>query len=252
MMLELPLELLARVIFSLLTDVTNTTLASSFPRADEQSCRLGFKTLAATSQTCLRNKRAICLADLWSKAAGMMLWPPSSAADSADASRLSLARRLQTSGTCCRYLSINCMALQPGELSWLSGCCPGVEMLHLRLFGPEGIKSMEWLDVWSHSLKRLSIQFWYDDCLGAPPIQEVTGLVLRSCRTLEALWLTGVDWPKARAQIGAAIRSERFGAATSLRRLSLEGSQPWPDDEIKVICAAGLTVEVRLLADRTR
>eukprot|EP00434_Breviolum_minutum_P025679 symbB.v1.2.022693.t1/scaffold2012.1/size92363/4 len=66
MMLELPLELLARVIFSLLTDVTNTTLASSFPRADEQSCRLGFKTLAATSQTCLRNKRAICLADLWS------------------------------------------------------------------------------------------------------------------------------------------------------------------------------------------
>ena len=27
-------------------------------------------------------------------------------------------------------------------------------MLHLRLFGPEGIKSMEWLDVWSHSLKR--------------------------------------------------------------------------------------------------
>ena len=39
---------------------------------------------------------------------------------------------------------------------------------------------------------------------------EVTGLVLRSCRTLEALWLTGVDWPKARAQIGAAIRSERF------------------------------------------
>ena len=41
-------------------------------------------------------------------------------------------------------------------------------------------------------------------------LDEVTGLVLRSCRTLEALWLTGVDWPKARAQIGAAIRSERF------------------------------------------
>ena len=192
---------------------------------------------------------------------------------------------------------------------------------------------------------------------------KVTCLIFRSCTALEALWLTGVDWPKARAQIGAAIRGElflsfhlriqlqelvvfvfsccvdgcgmhkaraadcqidflllvcvcvrlcaccwqlclslqsfkaqqRLGAAKSLRRLSLEGSQPWPDEEagvqsktmfiltascvswmfaycshlrrpcialhssimlgakeINVICAAGLTVEVRLLADRTR
>ena len=38
-------------------------------------------------------------------------------------------------------------------------------MLHLRLFGPEGIKSMEWLDVWSHSLKRcLDIQPTLKEC----------------------------------------------------------------------------------------
>lgn len=251
MMLDLPFELFARVILALLPDV-GEKIATAFPRADEQSCRLGFKMLAATTQTCVRNKRAILVADLWGKAAGMVLWPPSAIVDFANASRLSLARRLQASGGCCRYLSINCMALQPGELAWLSRCCCAVEMLHLRLFGPEGTKSMEWLDAWSHSLKRLSIQFWYDDCLGPPPIQEVTCLIFRSCTALEALWLTGVDWPKARAQIGAAIRGELLGAAKSLRRLSLEGSQPWPDDEINVICAAGLTVEVRLLADRTR
>ena len=41
------------------------------------------------------------------------------------------------------------------ELAWLSRCCFAVEMLLLRLFGPEGTKNMEWLDAWSHSLKRL-------------------------------------------------------------------------------------------------
>lgn len=38
----------------------------------------------------------------------------------------------------------------------------------------------------------------------------MTCLIFRSCTALEALWLTGVDWPKARAQIGAAIRGELF------------------------------------------
>lgn len=45
------------------------------------------------------------------------------------------------------------------ELAWLSRCCCAVEMLHLRLFGPEGTKNMEWLDAWSHSLKRLLDEF---------------------------------------------------------------------------------------------
>ncbi|CAK9029177.1 Uncharacterized protein SCF082_LOCUS18667 [Durusdinium trenchii] len=101
------------------------------------------------------------------------------------------------------------MALEYGELTWLSRCCCSVEMLQLRFFGPESFSSnMEWLDAWSHSLRRLSIQFWYDDCLGAPPIQEVTQYICRSCRSLEALWLKGIDWPKARIQIAAAIKNE--------------------------------------------
>ncbi|CAK9025632.1 unnamed protein product [Durusdinium trenchii] len=250
MTFELPFELFARVLLALLSDVGNTTIARAFPWADEQLCRCGFKALGATSQTCIRNKRAVLVADLWGKAAGMVLWPPSHV-DTA-ASR-SLAQRLQASGSCCRYLIINCMALEYGELTWLSRCCCSVEMLQLRFFGPESFSSnMEWLDAWSHSLRRLSIQFWYDDCLGAPPIQEVTQYICRSCRSLEALWLKGIDWPKARIQIAAAIKNELLGAGKCLRRLSLEGSQPWPDDEINVMRAAGLVVEVCLLSDRTR
>eukprot|EP00438_Fugacium_kawagutii_P002029 Skav214241 [mRNA] locus=scaffold1133:207900:208160:- [translate_table: standard] len=64
MTLELPSDIFTRVVLALLPDVTNT-VAIAFPRADEQSCRLGFKALAATTQTCVRHHQAILVADLW-------------------------------------------------------------------------------------------------------------------------------------------------------------------------------------------
>ena len=67
------------------------------------------------------------------------------------------------------------------------------------------------MTVWArHQFKKLlsSVVCWPSQHQFKP--SEVTRLIFRSCTTLEALWLTGVDWPRARADIGAAIRSELF------------------------------------------
>lgn len=63
MILELPSDIFTRVVLALLPEAN--TVAMAFPRADEQSCRLGFKALAATTQTCVRHQQAILVADLW-------------------------------------------------------------------------------------------------------------------------------------------------------------------------------------------
>ncbi|CAJ1350007.1 unnamed protein product [Effrenium voratum] len=146
----------------------------------------------------------------------------------AETSRKSLARLLYASGSSCRYLRINCMALQPGELSWLSTCCPAVEMLQLCFFGPG--TGMEWLKTWASTLRQLCIHFWYDDCLGPPPVLDAIQEILRSC-TLDGLWLTGIDWPRARSQIAHAVQAALSRAALHCCHISLEGSQPWPEEE---------------------
>ncbi|CAJ1350006.1 unnamed protein product [Effrenium voratum] len=259
MVTQLPLELTANVLLTLVADATKIR---AFPRADEQLCRCGFKTctpasclkgccygrLASMMRTCTRSWRAILAGNLWGKAAGMVLWPPR-LASSAETSRKSLARLLYASGSSCRYLRINCMALQPGELSWLSTCCPAVEMLQLCFFGPG--TGMEWLKTWASTLRQLCIHFWYDDCLGPPPVLDAIQEILRSC-TLDGLWLTGIDWPRARSQIAHAVQAALSRAALHCCHISLEGSQPWPEEELGAMRASGLKVKVNLLADRTR
>ncbi|CAE7467538.1 unnamed protein product [Symbiodinium natans] len=146
------------------------------------------------------------------------------------------------------------MVLQPGDLSWLSKCCPAVEMLQLRWLGPEVGIEEEWLGTWALSLKLLSVQLWYDDCLGSPPVMEVTSRIIEKCQALEALCITGIDWPRAKAAILQALRGFRqIGQAQpALRRLSLEGSQAWQEDELELVKALVPRVEVVVLEDRTR
>eukprot|EP00439_Symbiodinium_sp_Y106_P038143 s2047_g4.t1 len=197
--------------------------------------------LAAFTQTCVRNKDAVALADLWCRAADITLWPSGTFAG-AEASRLSLARRLRISGAACRYLSINCMVLQSGDLNLLSACCRAVEMLQLRWLGPEMSIEAAWLSTWALCLRRLTVQFWYDDCLGSPPVMEVTSLILETCQVLEDLCITGIDWPRAKFAILRALQT--LEKRPLLKRLSLEGSQGWHEDELRMIKAMIPRVDV--------
>ncbi|OLP86745.1 hypothetical protein AK812_SmicGene32101 [Symbiodinium microadriaticum] len=154
------------------------------------------------------------------------------------------------------YLSINCMVLQSGvnclqkDLNWLSACCRAVEMLQLRWLGPEMSIEAAWLSTWALSLRLLTVQFWYDDCLGSPPVMEVTCLILETCQALEDLCITGIDWPRAKLAILRALQT--LEKRPLLKRLSLEGSQTWHEDELRMIKAMIPRVDVTILADRTR
>ncbi|CAE7295093.1 unnamed protein product, partial [Symbiodinium pilosum] len=131
--------------------------------------------------------------------------------------------------------------------------------------GPEmeGIDA-DWLGTWAGTLKLLTVHFWYDDCLGSPQVLEVTTLVLKTCLALEAICITGIDWPRAKAAILQALRMllqptsaglGRMGTRqrrSTLQRLSLEGSQAWHEDELAMIKGMIPRVEVTVVADRTR
>lgn len=107
-----------------------------------------------------------------------------------------------------------------------------------------------WLSTWALSLRLLTVQFWYDDCLGSPPVMEVTCLILETCQALEDLCITGIDWPRAKLAILRALQT--LEKRPLLKRLSLEGSQTWHEDELRMIKAMIPRVDVTILADRTR
>jgi len=256
----LPEDLLVRILGALVTNITESGahcsgLAEELNQA--HACRLGCRILSAVSQSSRRCRDAIATAGLWQSVVQVVLWPMSAPKTTnmgapeitnivAHASQI---RLLNTLGFATNRLHINCMQLLSSrDLAWLIDCCPSIKTLMLGFYGPEGTFTLDWVDSWCRTLTHLHIQFWYDDCLGAPPVTPLLSSVLRASEVLEEIHLRGVDWPRARLDIYRALQSP----CASLRRLTLEGSEPWSDDELTGLRSKGILVDLRLVADRGR
>ena len=86
-----------------------------------------------------------------------------------------------------------------------------MHMIHQNVLQPESRISWEnqqihgafWTYLWSmfgfistFVPRRLSIQFWYDDCLGSPPIQEAPTLVGTKLRQHELVGMGSSEIPQ--------------------------------------------------------
>jgi len=220
----------------------------------------GCTLLASFSRTCRRCHAVVAATGLWHSALRRVAWPMPAVIwarqrdglgdpDLVAASQLKTLRR---AGTATRELQINCLHVLPGDVSALVECCPSVEMLELCFFGPEGADGLSWSCAWQQKLTSLVLHFWYDDCLGAPRIAKVLADIGAHCQALREMRLTGLDWPRARADVCTALMHGYGRSWPNLCRLWVEGSEPWHAVELTALQVRGITVEARLLPDRTR
>lgn len=258
----LPEDLVVRILGALVTNIIESgghcsSLTEELNQA--HACRLGCKILAAVSQSSRRCRDAIVAAGLWQRSVQVVLWPMSAPKTTnmgapeitnidAHASQI---RLLNVLGFATRRLHINCMQLPSSlDLAWLTDCCPSVQTLMLSFYGPEGTFTLDWVNCWRCTLTHLHVHFWYDDCLGAPPVTPLLSSVFRTSHALEEIHLRGVDWPRARIEIYCAFLVKL--PCSSLRRLTLEGSEPWSAAELTGLRSKGIVVDLRLVADRGR
>mmetsp|Transcript_91077 Transcript_91077/g.257878 ORF Transcript_91077/g.257878 Transcript_91077/m.257878 type:complete len:278 (-) Transcript_91077:152-985(-) len=213
---------------------------------DRRCIMSGCRTLAAFSQTCRAHRATVAAAGLWRRAITKVFWPvqPRMARNESDSGHLAVDAQLKilrNLGSSCRHLRSNCMELQPGDLAAIVEHCPSVEVLELSYYGPEGTGSLEWVSSWGPTLKCLAIHFWYDAILGPPLVFKLLREIGERCKRLEDLWLTGVDWPRAKDDIARVLQSPEMWSG--LRRLHVEGTQPFATPDFAHLQRHGVTTE---------
>lgn len=252
---DFPLDLIGCQLEFLIVGVDVAEMSGGkamFPFIDHRLCRGGFNALAAMSQTCRRYHAAVNWSGLWNLSAKIIHWYCGHCRHCSDtwgsrkrSSHMQLLRRL---GSTSCYLELVCIGSLPCDLVLLKKSCPSIRALKLCFYGPEGMEGIRWISAWQPTLTCLEIHFWYDDCLGSPPIIQAMSHI-RQCQKLELLSLRGVDWPRARMQICDAFKHCRY---QSLHRLILEGSEPWSEPELDSIRSCGILVHCKRMPDRSR
>lgn len=182
--------------------------------------------LAVAGQVCRKWHCDVVHSSLWRRALVHVLWPINpSRCTRGVVGQLSALRRF---GSHCRHLRVDCLRSEPGDLQAIVACCPTVEVLELSFFGPESATSnFVWANAWSKTLRRLSVCFWYDAILGSPRLADFLDFA-STCRALEELRLSGLDWSRAKHETRTALRQQEHSSKTiwpSLRLLVLEGSE---------------------------
>ena len=264
-----PCELLVRILRFILVEVDKSNGASrpkkwSKTMVDYQDVRFGYASLAVFSRSCQCHYKAVNATGLWHEAVFRVLWPmcgemsfqtgahSSAQRDIAIAPQLHLLRQV---GTWSRHLHTNCLHLRPGDFAKLVKCCPSIETIELCYFGPSGANEMEWARGWSKTLRRLSVHFWYDGGLGPPSIPKISipkvlSEVAAHCEMLEELTLTGIDWPRAKADVYKALCIARFPLSwRALRSVRIEGLEAWTPADFRLLICRGIHVHTKVISN---
>lgn len=253
----LPDDLFIRTLGALITNINDSDQSysgSSQELLDEQVCRTACSMLSAVSQCSHRCREAVVAGDLWQQAIRIVVWPMvapgiTKVHDHKYRKRVSQLRLLELAGTTTRRLYVDCIQLLPCDIADLVARCPNIATLVLRFYGPEGTFSLDWISAWCHTLKHLDIHFWYDGCLGPPQINAVLAPLLQSSEVLEDIYLRGIDWPKARMETYQALEcSSARQQCSSLRRITLEGSECWSEMQLASLRSKGIVVRVSSMA----